>query len=216
MTHDLLPPNATPLERALARTTTRFEAIPFDPVALWNPAICPIALLPWLAWALSIDRWDAEWSEVDKRAAVANAIADQRLKGTRYAVEQVLASFDDLLELVEWYETTPRGAPYTFEIRLPLTDASGVAGGERVSASFASAIVADVRKAKPARAHFALIQQLELAGLATTTLAAQAMGFTRLEGDATIVSATDWDAVLDDENGEPLTDDAGEMIEEVG
>lgn len=214
MTPDLLPPNATRLERGLARATARLEAIPFDPISLWNPATCPIAELPWLAWGLSIDRWNVEWTEVEKRAAVANAIADQRLKGTRFAVEQVLSSFDDLLELVEWHETTPRGAPYTFEVRLPLADANGVAGGERVSASFASAIVADVRKAKPARAHFELIQKLELAGFIAPLIAAQATAYRRLECAGLTDTTTNWGAMLQDNNGEPLTDDFGEMIED--
>ncbi|MCD9124037.1 phage tail protein I, partial [Cupriavidus sp. UGS-1] len=48
----LLPPNATPLERNLA--TVGAEAIAGVPVPLrdlWNPATCPPALLPFLAWA---------------------------------------------------------------------------------------------------------------------------------------------------------------------
>lgn len=212
---DLLPPNATPLERGLALSTDRLEQVPFDLGALWNAATCPINLLPWLAWALSTDRWDADWGDAEKRATVASAIEDQRHKGTRWAVERVLQRFDDLLQLVEWFEATPALPAYTFEVRLPLIDADGAAGGTRVSAAFARAIVADVARAKPIRAHFQLVQQLELAGLATTTVAAQAMGFVRLDGDATVDAGVDWDAVLDDENGEPLTDDTGDFLEEV-
>ena len=108
MALDLLPPNATKFERAFASVAgVRLEAIPFDIGALWDPATCPSDLLPWLAWGLSIDRWDAAWSDAQKRAAVARAIDEQRHKGTRYAVEQVLQRWDDLLQLVEWFEVEP-------------------------------------------------------------------------------------------------------------
>lgn len=90
---NLLPPNSTTLEKALAQTM----APELDPSAdlirtLWNPETCPLQLLPWLAWALSVDLWDESWSEEVKRAAVAGSIAWHRKKGTPWAVKQVLAS----------------------------------------------------------------------------------------------------------------------------
>ncbi|MFC3579531.1 phage tail protein I [Sphingomonas hylomeconis] len=204
MANSLLPPNATPLERALVDATARDSDVP-DLLALWNPETCPIALLPWLAWGLSIDRWDPEWSEDEKRAAVASAIEDQRLKGTRYSIERVLASFDALLELVEWFEVTPNAAPYTFEVRLPVIDAAGVAGGGRTSAAVARAIVTEVSRTKPARAHFQLVQQLRLAGMPAPIAALQATNYRRLHLAATDGDAgTPWADLLQDQNGEPL------------
>jgi phage tail P2-like protein len=38
---------------------------------LWNPQTCPLAALPWLAWTLSIDKWDTDWTEERKRTATA-------------------------------------------------------------------------------------------------------------------------------------------------
>ncbi|CAN5695337.1 phage tail protein I [soil metagenome] len=211
---DLLPPNATPLEHGLAGATARIDAIPVDVSTLWDPWACPLALLPWLAWSFSVDGWDPEWTEEQKRAAVAGAIELQRHKGTRWSVEQVLASFDDLLQLVEWFEATPRLDPHVFEVRLPLIDGDGVAGGARVSAAFARAIVADVIKVKPVREHLVLVQQLELVGLPQPFAVAQATGYRRLDlgaGDAD--PEVPWDDLLQDENGEPLTDDAGNFID---
>lgn len=215
MNNSLLPPNATPLERALVDATARASEVSIDAVlAQWNPAICPIADLPWLAWSLSIDRWDPDWTEDQKRGAVATAIEDQRTKGTRASIERVLASFDTLLELVEWFEVTPNADPYTFEVRLPLIDAAGVAGGKRATAAFARAIVADVTRTKPVRAHFRLVQQLSLVATPTPIAAVQATAYRRLHFAAADGAAGfPWADLLQDQNGEPLEDDTGTMID---
>ncbi|MEG3182126.1 phage tail protein I [Sphingomonas sp. LT1P40] len=215
---DLLPPGSTNLERALSRVGARIGDMPVDVATLWNPATCPIDLLPWLAWTLSIDRWNADWSDAEKRAAVADAIAVQRRKGTRLAVEQVLESFCSLLELVEWFEATPQLDPYTFEVRLPLIGPDGAAGGERVTAAFARQIIADVTRAKPVRAHFTLVQQLDLIGLPAPIGTINTTAYRRLDAAATDSPAgfdpeIEWGALLQDENGEPLQDDTGGFID---
>ena len=66
--NDLLPPSATKQERALALATSRVSDVPLPIRTLWNPDTCPLELLPWLAWALSVDTWDPNWSESIKRA----------------------------------------------------------------------------------------------------------------------------------------------------
>ncbi|ENH2777245.1 phage tail protein I, partial [Escherichia coli] len=35
-----------------------------------NPDLCPVGLLPWLAWEMSVDTWNDTWSEEKKRAAI--------------------------------------------------------------------------------------------------------------------------------------------------
>ena len=92
----LLPPNATPLERALDGAIARVSAIDAPIGTLFDPATIAAAWLPWLAFGLSVDSWDADWTEADKRAAVAGSIALHRTKGTRRSVETVLARFDQL------------------------------------------------------------------------------------------------------------------------
>ena len=54
----LLPPNATPLERAIALALARITAIPTPAGDTWNPATCPAPLLPHFAWGMSVDTWD--------------------------------------------------------------------------------------------------------------------------------------------------------------
>jgi phage tail P2-like protein len=213
MATDLLPPGSTPLERGLDAALARVGDVPIDLGALWNPATCPIHLLPWLAWALSVDNWSPAWGELQKRDAVADAIADQRRKGTRATVEAVLARFDALLTLVEWWEATPRRDPYTFQVTLELVDAEGIAGGYRATAAFALAIVTEVTKVKPVRAHFDFIQRLTMDSAAHLVAAARAAIYRRLDLDATRPPAERWEHLLQDDLGEPLTDDLGLFID---
>jgi len=55
---NLLPPNATQAERALSQAIVA-RPLPVDITALWDADRCPAALLPWLAWALSVVEWKA-------------------------------------------------------------------------------------------------------------------------------------------------------------
>ena len=50
MTPSLLPPNATPLERALEDGLTGLAAIDPPVEKIWDPQTCPLPLLPWLAY----------------------------------------------------------------------------------------------------------------------------------------------------------------------
>lgn len=90
----LLPPNATATERALeGALAARLQALqPKVLATLWNPATCPASALPWLAWQLSVDDWDEDWSESVKRAVIAASIDIHRRKGTVAAVRQAIAA----------------------------------------------------------------------------------------------------------------------------
>ena len=101
----LLPPNATPLERAMAGAMALLGTIPNPVPAVWSPERCPLHLLPWLAWALGVEEWKPDWPEAVKRAACAEAFAIHRIKGTQAAVERVL----DLIGAVYEYLERPGG-----------------------------------------------------------------------------------------------------------
>ena len=90
--NSLLPPNATPQETAIEAATARIADVPVPNASLWTPATCPAALLPWLAWALSVDDWDGTWPEARQRAVIAASVGVHRRKGTRGAVVAALAA----------------------------------------------------------------------------------------------------------------------------
>jgi phage tail P2-like protein len=209
----LLPPNSTPLERALEQGVARLGEVPYPLDLLWDPQRCPVEMLPWLAWGLSVDSWDAEWSEQAKRDAVAGSIALHYTKGTPASVKSVLGRFDQLLELVEWHQATPRADPHTFEIRLPIAGDGVEPGGRRATAAFAEAIIREVGRVKPAREHFRLVQSLVLEGAIGIQGVARLAGATRAEMAANIDTSPAWAAYLQTEDGEPLQDEAGAFLD---
>lgn len=210
----LLPPNATGLERGLAATAERVSAVPLPLVELWDPQTCPIELLPWLAWGLSVDSWDAGWPEATKRDAVAQSVAEHRIKGTRASVEAALKRLDDLLALVEWHETAPRGTPHTFEVILDIVRPGGESGGSRASAAFADRIIADVMRVKPLREHFVLVQKIAAEALIGIQGAVRVAGFIRQDHDIVLEDDSQpWALLLQTEDGEPLQTDNGDFLE---
>jgi phage tail P2-like protein len=86
----LLPANATDLERAVEALAVALLQIDVPLATLWDPARCPAATLPNLAWALSVDDWDKDWSVARKRAVVAASVEIHRRKGTPWAVLRAL------------------------------------------------------------------------------------------------------------------------------
>lgn len=86
----LLPANATALERELESIAADALDIPVDHATLWNPDTCPTPLLPWLAWAVSVDFWEPDWSEQERRAVIRESIEAHRIKGTPSAVLRFL------------------------------------------------------------------------------------------------------------------------------
>ena len=149
MADDLLPPNATPQARAIAAACAGLGALPVPLPSLWAPDTCPAGLLPWLAWALGVEDWDATWPEHTQRAIIKASIPLRRIRGTRAAVENAVRPYGSTLVLREWWETTPAGAPHTFQVLINYG-----AGMETVTAKFQADIVAAVARAKPLRSHF--------------------------------------------------------------
>jgi phage tail P2-like protein len=199
----LLPPNATAAERALEeamRATIDFAAVG----TLWDPATCPAEVLPFLGWGLAISHWDTDWTVAEKRAAVAAAVAFHKIKGTRAAVEQALARFSPLFSIVEWWETTPRGRPHSFQVRANVLEIDP----DFLTTATTDAIIRDVAAAKPLRAHFDFVQSLEAQALVYLNAAGTAGAMMRADYDARHDISRDWSIVLQTEDGEPIRDES--------
>ncbi len=207
----LLPPGKSVLERGLEASIDRT----IDVVAvgeLWNPETCPAEVLPWLAWGLAIDRWNADWTEAEKRAAIADAIRFQRIKGTRASIDEVIESFHPLLECVEWFEANPHATPHSFEIRAPIGGPGiGVPSGF-LTADVAAAIVRDVTAVKPVRSHFTFVQSLGARAATRLRNGAMIAGYSRFEANAAGDTDARWLDYLQTEDGEPILTESGEFI----
>jgi phage tail P2-like protein len=118
VTDTLLPPNATDYERALEGATARISDVPVLVRESWNPDECPPALLPWLADAFSVDTWEPSWSDAQKRQTIKDSVFVHRHKGTIGAVKRALAALGFDVQVQEWFNQVPLGAPYTFRLLL--------------------------------------------------------------------------------------------------
>lgn len=121
-TQTLLPGNATPLERQAAQALAQIKRVPIPLRQLCNPNTCPADLLPYLAWSFSVDRWDSKWTEAAKRAAIRSSHYIHSRKGTIGALRRVVEPLGYLIEVLEWWQTTPEGVPGTFALKVGVLD----------------------------------------------------------------------------------------------
>ena len=117
-----LPPNTTALERAIAVACAELVNVPVPLRDLWNADRCPVNLLPFLAWACSVDRWDDAWPESIKRGTIKASYFIHKHKGTIAAVRRVVESLGYLIRITEWWQTTPPGTPGTFRLDVGVLD----------------------------------------------------------------------------------------------
>jgi phage tail P2-like protein len=120
----LLPPNATDLERRVESVTARLGAVPVPVDTLFDPYRCPAPLLPWLAWALSVDKWNSAWPESIKREVIAKSVGVHVKKGTVGAVKRALASMGTPLDILQWWQMVPEGPHGTHQMTLWQNDAA--------------------------------------------------------------------------------------------
>lgn len=146
MNNTLLPPSADAWMRHTETVTARLSDITVALRALWTPTACPVELLPYLAWALSVDRWDKNWPAVKKIAAIQQSYWQHRRKGTRAAVRRVIESMGFSAAFAEWFDTGDH--PGTFRLEVDVND---VGITEKTLAEL-NRLVAD---AKPVSRHLA-------------------------------------------------------------
>jgi phage tail P2-like protein len=150
---DLLPQNATPQEEALDETAARLGDVPVRLRQVWDPATCPLEVLPWLAWALSVDQWDPAWSEAQKRATIAVAIEVQQIKGTIGAVRASLEALAIDVRVLEWHRQQTPGAEYTYKLLVDAGFGAPVATLEDLQDA-----IAVVDRSKSLRSHLEAVE----------------------------------------------------------
>ena len=114
----LLPSNASRLEMLAAQALAQIERVPVPIRDLLNPDRCPVALLPYLAWSFSVDRWEETWSEATKRKVIKSAYFVHAHKGTIGALRRVVEPLGYLIKVIEWWEEEPAGVPGTFKLEI--------------------------------------------------------------------------------------------------
>ncbi|EIV9541570.1 phage tail protein I, partial [Klebsiella pneumoniae] len=120
MSNSLLPPSSGNWLRHTEAGTARLSAITVALRTLWTPTDCPVDLLPYLAWALSVDRWDKNWPAERKIVAIQKSYWLHRRKGTRAAVRRVVEDMGFSATFAEWFEAGD--APGTFRLEVDINE----------------------------------------------------------------------------------------------
>lgn len=88
----LLPSNRTPWESAIEAANAARYPLPVELItSTWSADNCPVELLPYLAWAMSVDVWDKDWPEKTKREVIRKSLALHRLKTTPAGIKESVA-----------------------------------------------------------------------------------------------------------------------------
>lgn len=155
MADTLLPPSASVQERAIEQTIVRSSDFSPDYVRNWVPADVPENILPWLAWAYSVDEWAASWPLDVRRDYTEQSYFIHRHKGTVGAVRRALRSVTggDEMTLEEWFQYN--GPVHTFTVTAEAFDI-WLRNGPPLSPEFYRQIRAVVYASKPVRSHWEL------------------------------------------------------------
>ena len=111
----LLPPSASPQERAAEAATARVGGADGGDVgrSLWDPDACPSALLGQLRWALDAPgHWPAD--DAGRRTALREAVPLHLRRGTRRALDDSLVDAGVVARVVE----RPGGARHVVDVRV--------------------------------------------------------------------------------------------------
>lgn len=142
----LLPRNATQLERLAAEGLAEIKRVPIRIRELHDPATCGADLLPYLAWARSVDRWDEKWPVDVKRKAIRDSYYSHAHKGTIGALRRVIDPIGYIVDIVEWFNDSPPAEPGTFRLEIS-TYSDGL------TEEMYNALVLFIDDAKPASRH---------------------------------------------------------------
>ena len=155
MAHTLLPHSATSQERAIEQSIVRSSDFYPNYVRNWVPADVPENILPWLAWAYSVDEWPAAWPLAVRRDYTEQSYFIHRHKGTVGAVRRALRSVTggDEMMLEEWFQYN--GPVHTFTVTAEAFDL-WLRDGPPISPEFYRQIRAVVYASKPVRSHWGL------------------------------------------------------------
>lgn len=143
--------------RALETLAARLSGLNLAPSVLYDFDHVEASALIHLAEQFNVlgdAGWDMANTEAKKRALLKEAVALHRIKGTPYAVKRSLELLGVNATVTEWFQTTPKGQPYTFILDAQVTDQP--AGTPAIDAARTDQIKRVVSFWKPASRRFTL------------------------------------------------------------
>jgi len=154
MSKSLLPINASQLLKDLENSSLKATSLEALNRYVTNPDLAPDNILPWLAWAVSVDDWSDNWPKVIKREMIKNSISLHQIKGTKRAIKKALEIIGVAGEIVEWWELNPRMTPHSFNITAYLNDNINEDADVIIGLDTQQKLINLIENVKPARSHF--------------------------------------------------------------
>ena len=112
----LLPPNATKFEINFEKAFAQVKDVEINIRSFNDPMSAQVQVLPWMAWERSVDVWNKNWSDAQKRQAIKTSLYNHSIKGTVESLELALNSLGFPVIVQEWFNMVPMGKPYTFKL----------------------------------------------------------------------------------------------------
>ena len=150
MSKSLLPINASQLLKDLESSSLKATSLEALNRYITNPDLAPDNILPWLAWAVSVDDWSDNWPKVIKREMIKNSISLHQIKGTKRAIQKALEIIGVAGEIVEWWELNPRMTPHSFNITAYLNDNINEGADVIIGLDTQQTLINLIENAKPA------------------------------------------------------------------
>lgn len=121
MSKSLLPINASQLLKDLESSSLKATSLEALNRYVTNPDLAPDNILPWLAWAVSVDDWSDNWSLAVKKNVIKASINVHKKKGTIGALRSALEAFNyENITVEEWFDYG--GEPHFFRVFFDVTE----------------------------------------------------------------------------------------------
>ena len=154
MSKSLLQINASQLLKDLESSSLKATSLEALNRYITNPDLAPDNILPWLAWAVSVDDWSDNWPKVIKREMIKNSISLHQIKGTKRAIQKALEIIGVAGEIALWWELNPRMTPHSFNITAYLNDNINEYADVIIGLDTQKKLINLIENVKPARSHF--------------------------------------------------------------
>ena len=120
MSKSLLPINVSELLKDLENSSLKATTLEALNRYVTNHDLAPDNILPWLAWAVSVDDWSDNWSLAVKRNVIKASINVHKKKGTIGALRSALEAFNyENIAVEEWFDYG--GDPHFFRVFFDVT-----------------------------------------------------------------------------------------------
>jgi len=113
----LLPPNSTPIERALEKSI-KLEELPVPIDTIRDPWKCPVQFLELSAWENRVGFWNDNWPEMTKRKVIASNWEVKKYSGTTYGLEVALGALDFGTQVTEWFDYGGEAGYFNLDVEL--------------------------------------------------------------------------------------------------